>query len=185
MVVVLDGGQSLRFGLDDLLRYHGPRSPGGVAHAFKVLERTLPLLAGGDPPDRRAITIRTAFGGPGARDGFELVTRAVSDDRYVVDASLALADRGRASERFVFALSYGDTTATVAVRPGIVTDEFVDLARTEPRTPAQEARLTALKRAMADRLAALSADDVYELVELVSTRTSTGSMPASRCDDRP
>ena len=53
MLVVLDRGARLEFGLDDLMRYHGPGSPGGVAHAYKVLELALPLL--GDPPERRDI----------------------------------------------------------------------------------------------------------------------------------
>ena len=33
--------------------------------------------------------MHTAFGGPGARDAFALVTRAVTEGRYDVDASLA------------------------------------------------------------------------------------------------
>jgi hypothetical protein len=42
-------------------------SPGGVAHAYKVLELALPLLAPDGAPERREITVRTAFGCPGAR----------------------------------------------------------------------------------------------------------------------
>jgi hypothetical protein len=57
-----------------MLAQHGGGSPGGVAHAFKVLERALPLLDTAGPPERREIVIETAFGGPGARDAFELVT---------------------------------------------------------------------------------------------------------------
>jgi hypothetical protein len=69
VVTVRDGGREIGFSYDDMLRYHGGGSPGGVAHAFKVLELTLPLLADGTPPERREITIETSFGGPGARDG--------------------------------------------------------------------------------------------------------------------
>ena len=43
-LVVVERGRRLAFSFEDLLRYHGPGSPGGVAHAFKVLERALPLL---------------------------------------------------------------------------------------------------------------------------------------------
>ena len=49
----------------------------------------------------------------------------------------------------------------LAVRDGFVTDEFVDLARTDPRTPEQEARLTALKAEMAERVMAAPAEAVY------------------------
>ena len=154
----------LSFSFDDLMRHHGPHSPGGVAHAFKVLERALPLLAGGRPPERREIAIRTAFAGPGARDGFELVTRAVSDGRYEVDPALALGDRGRARERFVFVLTYATTVVTLALREGFVTEEFVDLARGDGRTPEQDARLDVLKREMAEQVMAAPAGDVYEVV---------------------
>ena len=36
---VLDRGRLLSFSFDDLMKYHGPGSPGGVAQAFKILER--------------------------------------------------------------------------------------------------------------------------------------------------
>ena len=65
--MVRDRGRRLAFTVEDLMRYHGPTSPGGVAHAVKVLERALPLLAPGDLPERRQIRVRTAFGGPGRR----------------------------------------------------------------------------------------------------------------------
>jgi hypothetical protein len=162
MLVVVDQGQELAFTFEDLMRYHGPHSPGGVAHAFKVLEAALPLLEDGGRCERRALAIRTAFAGPGARDGFELVTRAVTEGRYTVDPALARPELGRARERFVFAIAHGARTATLVLRDGHVSDEFIDLARTAQRTPDQEARLTGLKQDMARRLTALPAHEVYD-----------------------
>ena len=67
-------------------------------------------------------------------------------------------------ERFVFRLSYRGRAVTLAVREGIVPDEFIDLARTEHRTAEQEARLDALKLAMAERVVmSRSAEEVYSL----------------------
>ena len=43
-IEVAERGTVIAFSYEDMLRYHGPGSPGGVAHAFKVLERALPLL---------------------------------------------------------------------------------------------------------------------------------------------
>jgi len=160
-LAVVDHGMRLAFSFADLMRYHGPGSPGGVAHAYKVLERALPLLAPDGVPERREVEVRTAFGGPGARDAFELVLRAVSGERYTVDLALARPDRGRAAERFVFVLAHRGRGVTLALRDGFVTDEFVDLARTEQRTPEQETRLTALKAEMAERVMAAPADAVY------------------------
>jgi hypothetical protein len=49
------------------------------------------------------------------------------------------------------------------LRDGFVTDEFIDLARTEGRTAEQEHRLNDLKAALAQRVMAASAADVYDL----------------------
>lgn len=160
-VEVAERGRRIAFSFDALLAYHGPGSPGGVAHGFKVLERALPLLDPHGPCERREIIVETAFGGPGARDAFELVTRAVTGDRYRVDPALARPERGRALERFVFRLGYRDRTVTLALREGFVTDEFIDLARTPERTAAQEQRLDVLKLEMAERVIACPAHDVY------------------------
>lgn len=162
-IVVLDGVATVAFSFADLLRYHGPGSPGGVAHAFKILERAAPLLSPTGPPARRELTVATAFGGPGARDGVELVTRAVTDGRYVVDLALARPERGRTLERFVFKLGYRDRSVTLAVREGVVTDEFVALARRTGRSDADERRLVRLKLEMCARVMSSRADEVYDV----------------------
>jgi hypothetical protein len=54
------------------------------------------------------------------------------------------------------------TVVELTLRPGLVVDEFVDLARRGAATPAEENRLAQLKQEMADRLMALPADEVYD-----------------------
>ncbi|MGI8623138.1 MAG: hypothetical protein ACR2NB_06550 [Solirubrobacteraceae bacterium] len=120
-IAVRDSGGPISFTFSDLMAHHGATSPGGVAHAFKVLERALPLLCPEGLLWRRELTVATSFGGPGARDGFELVTRAVSEDRYRVDPTLARDDLGATRERFVFRLDYRDRTVTLVLREGMVT----------------------------------------------------------------
>ena len=161
-IEVVERGARISFSFADVMRYHGPGSPGGAAHAFKVLQRALPLLDPDGPCERREIVIETAFGGPGARDAFEMVTRAVTGERFRVEPGLARPERGRALEAFVFRLGYRDRRATLAVREGFVTDEFIDLARTQDRDADQERRLDALKREMADRVLAHAAREVYD-----------------------
>lgn len=161
-IEVVDRGRRITFGFDDILRYHGHGSPGGAALGFKVLERALPLLDPEAPCERRELVVETAFGGPGARDAFELVTRAVTGDRFRLDPALARPERGRTLERFVFRLSYRDRSATLVLREGFVTGEFIDLARTEERTTEQEQRLDALKLELAERVMARPADEVYD-----------------------
>jgi hypothetical protein len=160
---VVDRGRHIAFSFADVLDYHGPGSPGGAALAFKVLERALPLLGPDGPCERREIVIETAFGGPGARDAFELVTRAVTGDRFRVDPGLARPGRGRALERFVFRLGYRDRRVTLLLREGFVSEEFIDLARTEDRHADQERRLDLLKAQMAERVMARPAEQVYDV----------------------
>ncbi len=161
-VEVLEKGQVLAFSFADLMLYHGPGSPGGVAHAFKVMERAFPMLAEpGQRLERREIEVATAFGGPGARDGFEMVTRAVSGDRYRIDLGLGRPERGTALERFVFRVDYRGASVTLAIRDGFVTDEFIGLARKE-RTVEEEALLDRLKQEMADNVMSSPAAEVYD-----------------------
>ena len=162
-VEVQERGRTIAYSFDDMLKYHGPGSPGGVAVAFKVLERALGLLSPGEPPQRREISVRTSFGGPGARDGFEAVTRAVSGERYTVDPALARPERGRTIERFVFEVGYGDSTATLALRDGFVTEEFIDLARKDGRSADEEAHLDVLKAELAERVMGGTAADMFDL----------------------
>jgi hypothetical protein len=163
LIVVLDGGREVSFSFAAMLSYHGGGSPGGVAHAFKVLERALPLLNPAGLVERRQILIKTAFGGPGARDAFELVTRAVSDQRFILAPSLARPELGRARERFVFRLHYGDRAITLTLREGFVTDAFIDLARREGRTAQEEDRLAVMKAEMAARVMSAVAAQVYDV----------------------
>jgi hypothetical protein len=162
-IVVLEDAREISFSFDDMLSYNGGGSPGGVAHAFKVLKRALPVLSAAGPVERRTIVIETAFGGPGARDGFELVTRAVTEERYILDPSLARPNFGRARERFVFRLRVRDQVVTLTLREGFVSDQFIDLTRREDRSAEEERRLTAMKADMAARLMSMTASAVYDI----------------------
>jgi len=161
-IVLRDGARILRFTYEDMLRYHGGGSPGGVAHAFKVLERGLPRLGAAGTLQRRQIEIETAFGGPGARDGFELVTRAVTENRYRVSEALRRGELGPERERFVFRLSDSTHSTTLTVREGFVTSEFLALSRQPDRSAAAERRFDALKADMASRVMAAPAEQVYD-----------------------
>jgi hypothetical protein len=164
-ILVEERGQLLEFSYTDMLCYAGPYSPAGVATAFKVMQRAFAALSGNQPPQRRSIVIRTAFAGPGARDGFEAVTRAFTDGRYTVDPVLARPDRGRLLQSFVFQVTIAGRTATLLLRKGFVTAEFVDLAGKSDRSQAEEAHLDQLKADLAQRLLAAPAEDVFDVAD--------------------
>jgi hypothetical protein len=162
-IEVREKGQTIAYSFEDMMKYHGPGSPGGVAQAFKVMERAFPVLKPEGPPIRRDIVIRTSFGGPGARDGFEAVTRAFTGERYTVDPTLARPELGRERERFVFEVSCGERTVTLVVRDGIIDPEFIELVRTEGRTDEQKERLEVLKAELTERTMGFAAADVYDI----------------------
>jgi hypothetical protein len=162
-LTVEERGRAITFTFDDALRYAGPHSPAGVAIAFKALQRAFGVLSPDAPPERRAITIRTPFRGPGARDAFEAVTRAVTDGRFTVDRASVRPDRGRLLEDFVFEIGVGAESVTLLLRDGFVTDEFIDLARTDSRTPAQEHRLDELKALLAEGISSTSTDELFDV----------------------
>ena len=162
-LVVRDGGESISISFDDLLKYHGRSSIAGVAHAFKAMERAFPLLSPGEPPERSAITVESGFPGGGARDAFEMVTRAVTGNRYRVTSEPAVAQAPEApGGHFFFRLGYRDAVVDLVARDGLVTEEFLEVACREAPTPAEAARAQQLKEEMAERLLGLPADEVYE-----------------------
>jgi hypothetical protein len=108
------------------------------------------------------VVVRTAFRGPGARDGVEAVTRAVTDGRYIVEPALARPDLGRLRESFVFEVSIGERSVTLIMRDGFVTEEFINLAQKD-RTDEEESRLDELKAQLAQRVIAADAADVYDV----------------------
>ncbi|PVB60174.1 hypothetical protein [Labrenzia sp. 011] len=165
-ITVRDSGQEITFSFNDLMKFHGPGFPGGVVHALKAMQAAFPLL-NSSPPERREVTLLTAFSGPGGRDAIEMVTRAVSGDRFTVDKSLGGADVISAPPGpYLWRFGYRGRLVEAVIRPGLVREEFVLLGKKQDRTPEEETRLTELKYEMAHRLLPLAGSDVYETTVL-------------------
>ncbi len=162
-IEVQEQGAALAFSFEEMLRYSGPGSPGGVALGLKMMERAFPLLEPDGLVERREVVIHTAFRGPGARDACELVTRALTDGRYVVDPALERPERGHTLRTFAFRMGYRDRTVSLLLREGIVTDEFVRLAQSPELSSEEEQHFTAMKQALADQLMAMDAVQVVDV----------------------
>lgn len=160
MLIVHESGTPLEFCFDDLMKYHGTEFPGGVAHAYCAMRHAVALL--GDV-ERREVTVRTAFPGPGGRDAVEMALRAVTGGRFTVDTALAEPDRGATLARYVWEFTHRDTTVTLRLRDaGFVTAEFIALGARADRTAADDARLRVLKAEMTERLLSATVGRVYE-----------------------
>ena len=162
-LVVRDQGDAISISFDDLLKYHGRSSVAGVAHAFKAMERAFPLLSPGEPPERYDVAVESGFPGGGARDAFEMVTRAVTGDRYRLTSAPAGVEAPAApGGHFFFRLGYRGALVDLVARSDLVPDEFLDVACREAPTPAEAVRAQQLKEEMAARLLGLPADEVYD-----------------------
>jgi hypothetical protein len=168
-LVVLDQGESISISFEELLKYHGRSSIAGVAHAFKAMERAFPLLSPDQPPERHDITVESGFPGGGARDAFEMVTRAVTGDRFRVTSEPPQTEAPEApGGHFFFRLGYRGAAVELVARAGLVPEEFLQFACKEGPTPDEAARAQQLKEEMAERLLGLPADQVYDAHPLPS-----------------
>lgn len=163
-IVVQERGRLLSFRFEELNTYHGGWFPGGVAHGLKAMQAAFPHLADGSL-ERREVVIATAFGGPGARDALEMVTRAVTDGRFSVDRTLGPPGDVVVDPPgpYVFRFTYRGRTVEAAIEPGHVRPEFVRLGALKEKTPAQVARHEELKAEMAHRLLRQPAGAIYRV----------------------
>lgn len=162
-IEVQEQGTVVAFSFQEMLRYSGLGSPGGVALGWKVMERAFALLEPNGLVERREVVVETAFAGPGARDSFELVTRSLTDGRYVVDPGLERPERGLTLRTFGFRVNYRGRTASLLLREGFVTDEFVRLAQSPELSAEEQEHFATMKQALADRLMATDAADLFEV----------------------
>ena len=162
-IEVQEQGTAVAFSFEEMLRYSGPGSPGGVALGLKMMERAFPLVEPDGLVERREVVVQTAFRGPGARDACELVTRGLTEGRYVVDPELERPERGHTLRTFAFRVSYRDSTVSLLLREGLVTDEFVGLAQTPELTAEEQQHFATMKQALADQLMATRAADVFDV----------------------
>lgn len=163
---VMDRADVLHIAYDDLVKYHGRLNIGGVALAYKVLEYAFAKLSPHTPPSRDKIEIFTAFPGSGVIDGFEMVTRAVTQGRFALDED---HDEPRAlagtSGRFYFRVTYDGTPLALAPKPGMVPEAFLAMGRkikAEQGSDADRAHFQEMKEALATAVMSLKAEDLFD-----------------------
>lgn len=162
-LVVRDQGLSISISFNDLLKYHGRSSIAGLAHAFKAMERAFPLLSPDLPPERYDLTVESGFPGGGARDAFEMVTRAVTGDRYQLTVEARPGVPEAPGGHFFFRLGYRGTLVELTLRDGLVPKEFLEVACKEAPTPAEADGAKQLKEEMAEGLLRMRPEEVYDV----------------------
>lgn len=165
---VSDDGTLLTFHIGDALNYHGPDAVGGVVLGFRLLQQAMACLSPQEPPERREFSVFTAFPGLGARDCFELVTRALTENRYRVDASFTdTAAQEGVVGRMHFEFSYRGQSVTLAPVQGSPSASFISLGRASKQadcTAQQRQQWRQAKTDLANSLLVSQPDDVIRVL---------------------
>lgn len=175
-IEVAEEVSALSFEFDDLVRYHGTKAICGLTVAYKVMEAAWETLWKEATPRRDVLTVATAFPGPGTRDGFEMVTRAVSRKAYQVLSGIVAGPlvAEAAKGAYFFRLSDDQQVIELGLKPEVVPADFVPRRRQLARGEATEADATAfraLQFAFSDSLRGL---DPFEAVNVLDVRPLSG-----------
>ncbi|PZA11719.1 hypothetical protein DNX69_11390 [Rhodopseudomonas palustris] len=149
---------------DAVAAYHGQSALAMLAVTFQALRLMLPVLSPERPPRRADLVVTSGHPGPGVRDAFEFVTRAVTRGVYTVDRSLPHARLCPGADMsYSWRVSAGDRSVGAALRSGVVPDRFFELiGRGAARSDDENAELSALKRRVADDVLATAPDTLFD-----------------------
>lgn len=171
-IKVNDRGTILEISYEDMIKYHGRFNIGGVALAFKALELGLAQLIPGDEiPDRNKIGFVSALGedATGVVDGVEMATRAATRGMLSTDMDAAKnidAPANPDGGKFYFEVSYEGKRIGMALKAGLIPQEFTDILQillTRRLTPAEMTRLQEVKEGIAAQVIAAEAQDLFNL----------------------
>ncbi len=91
-LAVADRYGDIIFQLEDLVRYSGKGGLIGSGIVLRLLSRAFADLSPNQPPIRSELFILSSYPGSDVVDGIELVTKAVSNGRYILDKEKAPKD---------------------------------------------------------------------------------------------
>ncbi|HWP96879.1 MAG TPA: hypothetical protein VN426_08500 [Syntrophomonadaceae bacterium] len=175
ILVIKDRDTILQISYEDMIKYHGRFHIGGVALAFKALQLGFArLLPPGQVPSRSKIAFASGMGptATGVLDGVEMVTRAGSKGRMTSDTVLGknvTAPETPNAGKFYFELTYDGVKLGLALKEGLVPEEFISLSRQAmARTLDNDGarRLQEVKEELAATLMSNKAEDLFNCIEL-------------------
>ena len=154
----------------DISAYHGGRYPAGTALGQKALELAHSLLfPEGGCFVRGECSLETPFAGKGFEDALEMVLRCTSLGRYTLDLDMPVPPgtvpapvRGK----FFYRFSQGDGYAELAVKPGLVPEEFYKISEDlhwKRVPPEAEEQALELRRKIEAALMALDPVDIFDV----------------------
>jgi len=163
-ITVMGEEDPIEVAFEAVAAYHGQGALAMLAVTFRAIEVGLKALSPDRPAKRSDITVVSGHPGPGVRDSFEFVTRAVTRGVYTVNRSLPDARlMPTADLSYSFHLMLGGKTAEIAVRPDALPARFFALTFNPHRTPEEDAEARRLRKSIAVDVLAASPDKLFEL----------------------
>lgn len=165
---IQDGPDLLDIGFADVEKYHGQGSVAGAALAFMVMHAAFSSQYPDRVPCREELSIVTGHPGPGVRDAFEFITRAVSRNAYRVDEA-RLQARWNPYSTVSFTFTINDVhgrLVDVSLKQEILPMRFFELLDLKHRgveTENQRQELRQLKRTLADQLLKTRSSDLFQI----------------------
>ena len=163
-----DAGARLAFHIQDVFNYHGYDAAGGVVLGFRLLQKAIACLSSERPLQRRALHVFTAFPGLGFRDCVELITRAVTENRFTVDTQFTQTQAQEGVQgRLHFAFSHLGKTVVLSPIHGALSADFIALGRAskQPNFSLQQQQdWRNAKFALANTLLTAHPDDVIRVL---------------------
>ncbi len=172
VIKVQDRDNVLEISYEDMIKYHGRFNIGGVALAFKALKLGFKLLLpDGEIPQRRKICFNSALGptATGVVDAVEMATRALT--RSCLHTDIGLGREAQAPEnpdggKFYFEVDYTGKKVGLALKEGLIPQEFTDLLvilEKRPLTADEMKRLQEVKEEIAAAVMARPAAELFNV----------------------
>lgn len=151
----------IEIGFAEVQRYHGHGALAMLAIIYQGLRGALALLSPDGPAPRDELSVLSGHPGPGVRDAFEFVTRALTRGAYVVDRGLPGARlHPTADMSYSFVLTRGNRRVSATLLPDILPARFFTLlGATDPASIAEGRHL---RRAIAARVLQHPPEAVFE-----------------------
>lgn len=127
-IAVYKNGTMITFTYEEILEHHGGEMPGGVALAFRMLQWVFDDILK-TIPEHGKCTFYSGLGrnGRGIMDTVKQVLGVVEDESLRLDIEYSLDKMGPAAPgggRYYFEVGCGDTLVKLAVKDGVIPEEF-------------------------------------------------------------
>lgn len=168
VVSVRDNKEVLEIRFEDIRKYHGNLALMAVAVGFRSLQAAFTELFDDEPPERKSLSILSGHGGPGFRDAFEYVTRAVTRKAYQVNVEYPKAQydpHRKQSYAFVISSQVG-SAVEVSLKENFLPAEFYDYlkkGREEAMSEQDVEQFSQLKLSLSQKALALSQEELIDV----------------------